>query len=298
MKTAALALFLSLSVLTTTAAADATVPAGLPANAPTLTLKNPGKGPRKPIRFTATKGMKRALTTLMEMKLGIEMGGRSSPAQKVPVIKMPMDLVVTHVEANGDIRYEFTLREPEIVPDKTTTAAMRQQLAAELKGLAGMTGHAVVTNRGFTREADVVVPKSATAQSKQFIDGIRQSMNQLCAPVPAEDVGVGATWETVSKLEQNGLTLVQTVTTRLQSFQNNSIKLKIDLVQTAKPQKITTNGVTVDLVSFASTGSGDTTMKLEGLIPTLAKVAMHSDIVMDAAGQKVRMILDLAMSTK
>lgn len=292
MKTAALALFLSLSVITT-AAAD-----GQPANAPTLTLKKPGKGPRRPIRFTATKGMKRALTTLMDMKLGIEVGGRKAPTQKVPVMKMLMDVVVTNVDANGDIRYEFTLREPEIVPDKTTTAAVRQQLAAELKGLTGMTGHAVVTSRGFTREANVVVPQTATAQSKQFIDGIRQSLNQLSAPVPAEDVGVGATWETVSRLEQNGLTLVQTLTTRLQSFENNTIKLKVNIVQKAEPQKITTNGVTVDLVSFASTGSGDTTLKLEGLLPTSAKVAMHSDILMDAAGQKVRMVLDLGMTMK
>lgn len=46
----------------------------------------------------------------------------------------------------------------------------------------------------------------------------------------------------------------------------------------------------------STAGSGDTTIKVEGVIPTLAQIAMHSDILMDAAGQKIRMILDLAMT--
>ncbi|MBA3818705.1 MAG: hypothetical protein H0X17_07420 [Deltaproteobacteria bacterium] len=303
MKTAALALLLVLLALPA-ASADmpaATAPpmlADVPANAPTVTLTSPGKAPRRPIRFTATKGMRRAVTTTMKMKLGVEIGDRKAPVQKLPTIQMVMDLVVTDVASNGDIRYEFTLREPVVMPDKATPATMRDQVAASIQGLGGMTGHAVVTSRGFTRSADVAVPKSASAQSQQFVDSIRQSLNQLSAPVPAEPVGVGASWDTVSKLEQSGLALTQTATTRLKAFKGNRITLQIGLAQQAAPQKFTTNGVSVDLLAFASKGSGETTIELDRLLPELAKVAMHSDFTMDAAGQKMRMILDLAMMLK
>src|SRR5687768_7004511 len=87
--------------------------------APTIKLLDAGTGAKQALRLTAKKRMKQTLVMTMAMGMTMSVGG-SPVTQKIPVIKMMMDVVVTDVAKNGDIRYAFKLREPEIVPDAAT----------------------------------------------------------------------------------------------------------------------------------------------------------------------------------
>jgi hypothetical protein len=266
--------------------------------APTIKLLDAGKGAKKALRFTAKKGMKRSLTVTMEMGLAMTIGAQAVPAQKLPATRLTMDLVVTSVAPNGDIRYEFVTRKPEVVADRTTPPFVVDAMNKALAELEGLSGHAVVTNRGFSVEADVKVPEKASAQTQQMLDSIRQSLAQIAAPVPEEPVGVGATWETITKLQQNGLVIEQTATNELVAMKGKTITLKIKVAQTAQPQKFTANGVTADLESYSASGHGQTTLGLTNLVPTKAQMSLTSDMRLEAQGQKLDMSLDLAVTIK
>jgi len=266
-----------------------------PPGAPTIKLLDAGKGAKKALRFTAKKGMKRSMTMTMEMALAMTLGAQAVPAQKLPAMRMTMDLVVTSVAANGDIRYEFVTRKPEVVADGATPPFVVEAMSKALAELEGMSGHAVVTNRGFSVEADVKVPEKASAQTQQMVDSIRQSLAQIAAPVPEEPVGVGATWETTTKLQQNGLVIEQTATNQLVALKGKTFTLKIEVAQTAQPQKFTANGMTADLESYSASGGGETTIGLANLVPTKATMGLHSAMRMTAVGQTIGMTLDIKM---
>src|SRR5262245_31250014 len=100
MKHIVLAALLALPLLfSTTASADA------PAGAPVVKLVDAGKGAKKQLRFTAKKGLAR--TMVMTMKMAMGQGGAP---MTLPVMKMTMDMKVTDVSAEGDIKYTFVLR--------------------------------------------------------------------------------------------------------------------------------------------------------------------------------------------
>ena len=268
------------------------------ADAPTVKLVEAGKDPKKPLRFTAKKGMKKSLTTTMTMSMTMQGGANPMPPQTIPPIQMVVDLKVTDVSADGDIRYEFVLKQPTVVAGKNDNKMVVDAMKETVKGMTGLTGHAVVTNRGFTREADVKMLANANPQTVQLVESLKQSMTSIAAPVPEEAVGVGAKWDTITTLSQNGMTFVQTATNHLTALKGTKATLAITIKQDAKPQKITTQGVTFDLEKYSGAGSGETQFDLAGLVPSSAKMGMKSEMAMSASGQKIGMKIDIQMTMK
>jgi hypothetical protein len=265
------------------------------AGAPVIKLLDAGSGEKRQLRFTAEKGLAKTLGMTMGMTMSLDLGGQEMK-QKIPVIEMALDLVVTDVAPSGDIRYEFKLVEPTVVDDGSTPPQMVEAIRGAMAGMAGMSGSAVVTNRGFTKEADIQAPPGMNPQLSQFLDSFKQSVRQMSAPVPEEAVGVGAKWETTTTLTQNGMTLTQVATSELVSFENNVMSLKITMAQSAPKQKITSNGMTVDLVHYKGNGTGETTLDLAAVVPSSARVDLTSDMEMKAGGQTTKMVLDVAMT--
>jgi hypothetical protein len=269
--------------------------ADLPPGVPVVKVTDAGSGPKKQLRFTAKKGLSRSMVMTMKMGMAMSMGANSMPMTVLPTMKLTMDMKVTEVSAAGDIKYTFALKQPEVIAEKGMPAAMVDAMKNASKGMAGLTGYAVVTSRGFTKEADIKVPADADPQMKQLMDSIKQSLYQISAPLPEEAVGVGAKWDTIMQLTQNGMTLDQTATNELVDLKGDSGKLKLTLKQSAKPQKVTVNGMAVNVLSLNSNGTGETNLDFTRLVPSQASVTMHSDLKMEASGQKVGMQMDLTM---
>lgn len=267
-----------------------------PANGPGVKLLDPGSGERRQLRFTATKGMKRSMSVTTEMTMSMAMGAQAMPPQKLPATRVTMDLEVIDVSGDGDIRYEFVARKPEVVDDGSTDPAVVAAMRGALSELEGMRGHGVVTSRGFTKEADIQVPANASAQTKQLFDGMRQSIDQIASPLPEEAVGVGAKWDTITTIRQNGLAIEQTATNRLVAIDGDTISLEIVMNQAASPQKFTANGVDAELESYSASGSGATSLGLAELVPSSSTVKMNSAMKMKAMGQDVGMTLALTMT--
>lgn len=263
--------------------------------APTVKLIDPGTGKKKVLRLTARKRTKQTMVMTMAMGMTMDLGG-SPVTQKIPVVKVAMDLVVNDVAKNGDIQYTFTMREPEVVADASTAPAVVDAMKAAMKDMAGVSGHAVITNRGFAKQTEMTVPPGASAQTKQLFQSIEQSMAQMCAPVPLEAVGVGATWETTTKVAQNGMRVTQVATTELVSLHGSVMSLKVKIAQSAPPQTITANGATVDLQSYKASGSGESTIDLESIVPTRGQVTLKSDMKMKSGAQPIGMSFDVAVT--
>ncbi|MDX2088794.1 MAG: DUF6263 family protein [Kofleriaceae bacterium] len=266
--------------------------------APTVKLIDAGKNPTKPLRFTVKKGLKKVVVTTMRMGLEMDLGAGGSQRQDIPVLEMIFDMKVTDVLPNGDIRYEMVFRKPRAVPDAKTPPNVLAAIDDSVKDLAGVKGYSLVSNRGFVKEASFDVPPNAPPTAQQMFKSMEQSFSQLAAPMPEEAVGVGAKWETTTALNANGIAMTQVATNTLVSFAGNKATLDIKLVQTAKPQKITTNGITADLHSYTANGGGRTHLDLSALMPKDGSMGMASEMKMGAAGQTIGVKLSLDMKIK
>ncbi len=265
------------------------------AGSPAIKLLDAGKDPKKELRFTAKKGAQQKVLMGVQMGITMDLGGMPR-TQSIPRIDMPMEVTVTDVAGNGDLTYRFELREPQIVDDGTAGPGVVAGMKGALDGMAGLSGTAVVTSRGFTKSVDLKVPAGANPQIKQFMESLKQSIGQMSAPLPEQPVGIGAKWETTTNIEQNGMKLKQVATSEVLALDGNVFTLSIKLKQSAGRQKVTTNGITVDLESLDGTGGGETTIDLGQIVPSKANVTLRSDMKMNSGGQSMSMGFDVVMT--
>lgn len=264
-------------------------------NSPAIKLLDAGKDPKHELRFAAKKGAQQKVLMGLQMGITMDIGG-TPRTQSMPRIDMPMEVTVTDVTTNGDMTYRFELREPEIADDGMTAPGVVAGMKGALAGIAGLSGTAVVTNRGFTKSVDIKVPAGANPQVTQFMDSFKQSIGQMSAPLPEQAVGVGAKWETSTTISQNGMKLKQVATTEVIGIDGNIATLSIKLQQSADRQKVTSNGMTVDLESLTGSGGGETTIDLGKIVPATAKMSLRSDMKMKAGGQSMAMGFDVVMT--
>lgn len=267
-------------------------PASAP-SVPTIKVTDPGTGEKKVLRFTPAKGTKKTMRMAMDMGMTMSIGG-APRTQQVPTITMVLDVVVVEVMKNGDFRYEFKLGEPDVAEGGAPGVA--GAIRSVLSGMTGLSGSAVVTARGFTGNVEIKVPPGADAQLTQFIDSLKQSVSQMAAPLPEEAVGVGATWETTTNINQGGMKLTQVATYKLVALAGSSMTAAVSLSQTAPKQKLSKNGITVDLDSYSGSGGGDTTIDVLQPVPTKATIKLVSDMHMTSGGNPMGMGLDLTVT--
>jgi hypothetical protein len=276
-------------------AAEPTTAASVNTDAPTIKLIDAGTGPKKALRITATKGMKKTLTMTMEGAMSMKHGAVSARLA-IPPIELTADLVVSDVATNGDIRCDFTLSRPELVADSAMPPDAVEAMKSGYAGMAGLSGYVVVTRLGFVKEAETTVPAGTNAKVIRVVDTLEQSLRQMSAPVPAEAVGIGARWETTTRVTTSGMSLVEVATIELVSLDRDTMTLKMAIAQSAPPQRATSNGTTIDVLSYQATGSGETTIDATQPVPTSAKVSVHSDTRANLDAEPSDMAADLTVT--
>ncbi len=263
---------------------------GAAVGAPVVKLVKPGAEPRRELRIAVKPGQAETMKMTMTMAIGMKLGARSQPANKLPPMVMDMDMKVTDVKPSGDLRYEFTLTKADVGAAPGIDPRVKGAIQKALGGLKGLGGWAVVTNRGLTKEAKINIPPGVDPQTKQVMQGMEQAMQQMGAPLPEEPVGIGAQWQVITKMSQNGIQIGQTATYDLVKLTGDDLSCKVAIVQSAPRQKVPSPvGVTVDLLSMKSTGGGTTDLRLTKIAPvksqvkvtSLVKMGMPKDQVME-----------------
>lgn len=258
--------------------ANAAKPKPLPP--PKLTLLDEGAEPRKPLRLSAKVGHAEKMRMAMQMSIGMEMDGKKAPASNLPPMLMDMDLVVAD-DRGEQLRYDFVLSDTAVPATPGVPPELIKVLEQALGTLKGMKGHAVVTRRGLTKDTEIAMPGKVDAQTQQVVQGMEQALRQISAPLPEDPVGVGARWQVVTHLSQNGVSLKETATYELQKVEGDRIELGIQLSQTAPKQKVKSPvGVTVDLLSLSSKGGGGMSLKLDRIAPVTSQLALDSAVAM------------------
>lgn len=270
---------------------------------PQIKLLERGKGKRQKLRYKATRGASERLQMDMDMSMQMSMGGQALTDIRIPTMRIRMDLDVTDVTREGNLRYQFRYAGMELLDTPGVLPEMRTAMEQALAGMKSLQGHALVNDRGLTLEAGFEGGALADPQLRQFLGSLEQSIQQLSAPLPVEAVGVGAKWEVRSRIEMNGMTMQQTARYELVELQRDRFKCKVTITQTAAAQKIQSPDMPpdaqVELVSMKGTGTGELDIDLGRLTPT-SHANMVSDLEMrvQAGGQNMEMDMHMSMGMK
>jgi hypothetical protein len=294
---------------TTTKGEPAVVSTGAPPEAEKdppaeVKLLEAGKEPRKALRLHPAVGQVEELDMKLTMALEMIAGDQKSPPTKLPPMQMIMSMKVKDVAANGDIRYEFTLTKTDVLAGPGTEKQVVEAMKGALSKLDGMSGEAVVTDRGFTKDAKFNLPPGADDQTKTVLQGMEQALQQIGAPLPEEPVGPGAKWRFTTRVTQNGIRITQSATYELTKIAGDLMSCKVTVEQSAPKQKVPSPlGVTVDLLSLKSQGDGTSDMELTHLAPRTSVMKLVSAVRMALPkGEKLvmntTMIIDMRSPAK
>ena len=259
--------------------------------APQVTVLEPGEEPRTKLRYKFQPDAGYDMVMEMSMTMVMELAGQKQPKSKVPATRTTMSMQNTEITSEGNLIYEFELTKSEVLAGEGDNPLLVQQMQAQLGASKGISGSATITPRGITLDAKIDVPANVTPQLRSTMNSLRQSMNQMSAPLPEEAVGLGAVWKIEMPIQMPQMKLHQTAIYKLVKIDGDVVSFDVTLTQTAPPQQMKLPGVPaniqVKLESMESTGSGNMQLNLSEIVPT-SDMKMETKNAVSAGGQRVK----------
>ena len=240
-----------------------------------------GTGEKKQLRFTPVVNSRQTSTLTLRLD-------DKGLAATIPATKLTMEIVVTQIAANGDISFDFTYKNVDIVAEPSIPPSVLEPIRRSLSSLVGLSGAVVVDSRGQTKSTSLRLPQELDSSTQQIFEQLSSSLGQLYAPLPEEAVGLGARWRTSQELNINGIQLTQSAIYELVSNQGNVLQLKMLVEQEAQSQevKLPTSpdipaGFRVQLRSFSNQGEGEMTLQLGQMLPRRSILSSRSSVVLN-----------------
>jgi hypothetical protein len=265
---------------------------------PEVTILNAGAEPRRELRYRFTEGSAESAAMDIDMRLNMSMAGIQIQEMALPTIRMLVDLGPIVVANDGSARYDFEISSAELIENADTDPMVATALRTSLGQMPSFSGWARIDSRGATLDGEINLPGAVDQQLSQVFDSTRQSLQQMSAPLPAEPVGVGASWQLTQNVESGGFSVVQTATYTLVSRDGDDVVLDLVLTQNAPAQ--TTElpgmppGLDANLDSLEASGTGQMQIDLRRFVPvadSTLDMAMQLSIAMQGQSQQIGMSL-------
>ena len=266
-----------------------------------VTLIQQGAAPHETIRYQPEKGATQDVIMSMDMQQAISVGGNTMPSVPIPTQEFTIAYKVVDVAGDGTTRLEFEYTDVEVLDDSENPSPAAAQLEQSIAPLKGLTGYAIMDNRGFTLEADIDVPDDLPPMMKSIIEGTKHSLKSLSNPMPAEPVGKGAKWKVVQNMTMNGLQLTQTMLFTLDEIDGDRYQLSAVVGQAAEPQDVKSPmlppGATMRLESLKTSGSAQLVLKRSSVVPleSSTQIKTQSAMTVSSGGDPQPMTTDMTM---
>ena len=263
---------------------------------PDVELLDAGAEPRQAVRFSLHTGDKSHRTMTMDMTMAMGVDGAPARTVQVPSMSMGMALEVTDV---GEKTSSSTFRYNDIYVHGTGAAA--KDLEKKLEPLVGVSGKMRSTSRGAVVGADVTIPDDLDPLMKSTMQSFDAQMENLSAPFPAEEIGVGARWKVRTHVEINGIKTGAVYVYRLLSRDGDRVVLGFRVEQSAPEHDPDLPGMPAGATTHVSTlrgsGSGRVVVDLGSQLPLTMSSTMktHAEMRIEQDDQSQELVQDMRM---
>jgi hypothetical protein len=204
-----------------------------------MKLLDAGQPPRRRLRYAWHLDQKEQLA--MDLRTAASTGGAGAKESEVslPSVHVSIAIDPQSVTTDGDLHYAWRLTSATTDAREDTPSEVTEGMRAEVAAIARLSGGAIVTARGLAKEVSIDSDSlGGAAATGQMAEQIRQTLRDVAAPFPDEEVGVGARWRKLSQLDDRDARVTQTETFRLVDLQGDRGTLDDALAQTAPPQAL------------------------------------------------------------
>lgn len=246
-----------------------------------LELLTPGTQPRQELRIKPQVNTKQLMTMTMSMDVANILGGQAAPKIKTPATVMQMEVLVTQVDANGDIHSTFNYTEADVVADASVAPEILEAVRSSIKKMVGIKGTLITNNRGQVKSSNISLPEDIDPMTKTLLAQVSTSLDQMSSPVPQVAIGIGAKWRVSDNLKISSIKMNQSTIYELVSLKDNIAILKVTVDQKADAQDVILPGIPTDsanvsLKSMLSQGQGQLTLALDSVMPTRSIMSIRS----------------------
>ena len=238
-----------------------------------MKLVDQGQAPRRKLRYTWRANRKERLVMDLRTRVSTESDNARQPEVPLPTVHVVVDIEPQGVWPDGDMQYAWHVASSSVpAGDPNVPPYVAEGMRIEVATIAHLSGTAVVTSRGLAKEVSVDAGSITDAGGTgRMVEQMRQQLCDLAAPLPDEDVGVGARWQKLSQLAAKDARVTQTDTFTLVELDGGKGVLDDVLAQTAPAQQLRgpamPQGTQPRIESMLASGDAKTLFDLSRLVP-------------------------------
>lgn len=253
-------------------------------------MVSPGVLPQRQLRYHLAKGT----TSKLELEVEGTLTAGDIPPSAAPPLVFALEIVVDDVTADGHMKLTTTIHEltTHAAADQPGAPAATTEAAA-LKGLkiaSTLAPDGAITDVSIASDA-----KALSVAAKAQVDALVQAMPKLAMPLPATPVGIGAKWRSSRALGPASPLALQSVTTiDLTGLSGSLVTYAVSSTVHGADQKVTQDGLEVDVKSITGTASGRGTFDLQKLaIAGTLEAELHMEMTTGSDHTPMTMTLEL-----
>jgi hypothetical protein len=239
-------------------------------------LLDPGQPPRRKLRYAWNASRKEQLAMDLRTSGATEVGGAKASEVPLPPVHVTLAIDPRSVSPEGDLAYDWRVTGTSVASGPEFPPQVADGMRVEVSAVEHLRGSAIVTSRGLARDVVIEPGSVVDAGAGQMVEQLRQTLRDVAAPLPDEEVGRGARWQKLSQLDAKETRITQTETFTLSEVhaapgQPQRGVLDDVLAQTAPSQPLRSPGVpqaeAPRMESMLASGSGVIRFDLSRLVP-------------------------------
>jgi hypothetical protein len=219
-----------------------------------VTLVSPGAAPFQTVRYHLARGSK----TMSELVWDLTATNDGQPGP-MPTLIIELETVVADVLPDGDAKLRITITRTR-VRDQAGSSAGSELVREEAAAMQGVIITENLAPDGKLSDSHVdaaTVPDNVRTR----LDGLSRTLEQVAMQLPAEPVGLGATWRERKSLPAGGIRAVSETTYTVTSLTRDKIAYTGVGLATGTPQTIEQDGLKVEVTN--THGHSETTGALD-----------------------------------
>ncbi|MGE0867288.1 MAG: DUF6263 family protein [Kofleriaceae bacterium] len=235
-----------------------------------ISLVEPGAEPRRRLRYDLVPHARERFE--IETKLHIstaftntvlEEGQRSV---EVPTVRLVGHVEVTSVSSRGEAVISSVVDDVAVFDD-SADPGIRSRTEAEVAVLKGLRTSWRMDPSGRTVDIAVETPKGS--KTVRLLRSLADSIRENAVVFPEQEVGLGATWQVVSKLSSSSITWTRTVKYRVTALTETSVTVLTQVVMRASSQALSVEpNATTTLTSGEGNMTGELLLRRQAVMVT------------------------------
>ncbi len=200
-----------------------------------------------------------------------------------------IEATVDEVTEDGGIVSTWVYDSAELIDTAGLPPESVDLLGPSLEQIVGLSITQTTDDRGRPLEVELDLPPGLDPTVSSTMEETSNQLQSLEAPLPAEPVSEGASWEVRYPIESMGLELLTVYLYELTELDGTEYTFDVELTQSVEPgQEVEIPGSGVaQIQEFDGQGSGTVRGDLTRLLPIESSIRMSIHQVISAAGQEV-----------